>query len=483
VQIKLMESIDGIQIDQIIGVTERGTLWRATRRRKNDRIVRIIDPRFCDHRFRQALTNLSNLQYPRMLRIVGQGWAGVHFYIEYLADSSWETLEDHFNRLHWRMCLQVVDQICEILPQWSNSPVHPLGLNALNIIMVKDFGHFLPWLLPCPSLKYSSPCDLFGINSSIISTIAPEVIRGVTSTERSQDIFALGTLAMQALGCSAVRQVTTDEDRVEAQACGALFVCDMQPADIEDFLFDVGALKLLIQVIKHFSHISPDARPMDAAELRTASRSAFEATKPGILALEYVKQQDSRRALKILEWGFETIGENPTDRILAATICERIEEFSQALKHLDQAVEITPGDLELCWRRCDLRWYLYQKLPPLLAGEPDPEGDLLIKDLNWLKLSEMNPTQKNEPHKRLSTIYRRRHNLPSAAQELFDAIELEAADMEALYLYAQCFKDMKKLDEFTQILHEAYRRLDRMVKTELMSEREAQVWREQFNTL
>jgi len=500
-----MEGPDGIQLDELIGATERGTLWRATRQRKGDRIVRIVDPRFCDSRFRQSLNHLRERPQPRMLPIVGEGFAGVHFYIEYRADSPWETLEANFKRLHWRMRLAVMDSICQVLPFWSKSPIHPLGLNERNIIIENNLGRFLPWLLPCPALHYASPCDLFGCDSPVISALAPEVIRGVPFPERTQDIYALGTLAIHALGCKEVRQVVTDEDRVEAQACGALLFCEMKASEIEDFLYDVESLKRLLQVIQRYAHIAPQARPLEVLELQAASHSAVEATKPGTLSLAYVRQQNSRGALKILQWGFDTFGDNLVDRLLAASICEKIEEFTQALKHLDFAVEIKPGDIELRWRRNDLRWrlyqnlpplspdepdleddllILYQNLPPLRPDEPDPEGDLLIKDLNWLKLtSETNPTQRNKPHKRLVAVYRRRNDLLSAAQELFRASELEPADMEALYLYAECFKDLGKFDEFVQTVQVAHERIGKMTKNEMMEETEAQKWRKRFDVL
>ena len=479
-----MEGPDGIQLEELIGATERGTLWRATRQSKGDRIVRIVDPRFCDLRFRQSLNHLRERPQPRMLQIVGEGFAGVHFYIEYCADSPWETLEANFKRLHWRMRLAVMDSICQVLPFWSKSPIHPLGLNERNIIMVNLKGRWFPWLLPCPALHYASPRDLFGCDSPVISALAPEIIRGVPFPERTQDIYALGTLAIHALGCKEVRQAVTDEDRVEAQACGALLFCDMNTSEIEDFLYNVESLKRLLPVIQRYAHIAPEARPLEVLELQAASHSAVEATKPGTLALACVRQQNSRGALKMLQWGFNTFGDNLVERLLAASICEKIEEFAQALKHLDFAVEIQPGELKLRWRRNDLRWRLYQNLPPLSSGEPDPEGDLLITDLNWLKLrSETNPTQRNKPHKRLATVYRRRNDLLSAAQELFRATELEPADMEALYLYAECFKDLEKFVEVVQIVQVAHDRIGKMTKNEMMEETEAQRWREQFDAL
>lgn len=479
-----MEGPDGIQLNELIGATERGTLWRATRQRTGDRIVRIVDPRFCDSRFRQSLNRLRERPQPRMLPIVGEGFAGVHFYIEYHADSQWETLDASFKRIHWRLRLAVMDSICQVLPLWSNSPIHPLGLNERNIIIVNDLGHHFPWLLPCPALHYASPCDLFVCDSPIISALAPEVIRGVPFPERTQDIYALGTLAIHALGCKEAPHAVTDEDRVEAQACGALLFCEMKTSEIEEFLYEVESLKRLLQVIQRYAHIAPQARPLEVLELQAASHTAVETTKPGTLALAYVQQQNSRGALKILQWGFDTFGDNLEERLLAASICEKIEEFAQALKHLDIAVEIQPGELKLRWRRNDLRWRLYQNLPPLSPGESDPEGDLLIKDLNWLELtSETNPTQRNKPHKRLATVYRRRNDLLSAAQELFRATELEPADMEALYLYAECFKDLGKFDEVVQIVQVAHDRIGKMTTTELMEETEAKLWREQFDAL
>ncbi|MFQ5675436.1 MAG: tetratricopeptide repeat protein, partial [bacterium] len=361
---------------------------------------------------------------------------------------------------------------------------HPLGLNGRNIIMVNDVGRWFPWLLPCPPAKYSSPCDLFGADSPVISAIAPEVIRDVYFDDRAQDNYALGTLAIHGLGCKESRQAITDEDRIEAQARGALLNCELKFSEVEAFLHGIEPLKHLIQVVQHYTQISPVARPIESTALKTACTNAFTTTDPVVLALDLVKHSNSHEALKILQWGLKAFGENLKGRLLAASICEKIEELPQALEHLDRAVSLAPRDPDLRWQRCNLRWLLYQKLPPLNAGEPDPQGELLIKDLTLLKsMTERNPTEKNLPYIMAAQVHHRRHDLESAAKELHRAAELEPADMNALYLYGKCLKDLGDHNAVSRIVQIAHNRIDKMIKAEMMEKMEAQKWREKFNAL
>lgn len=479
-----MNGPNGIQLDQLIGETDRGTLWHGTRQRKDDRIVRIVNPRFCDSRFRQSLKDLCNKQHPRMIPIIGEGWAGVHFYIEYRTDSQWQSLESYFKKLHWRARLAVIAQICDVLPLWNKGPIHPLGLNGRNIIMVNDVGRWFPWLLPCPPANYSTPCDLFGSDPPIISTIAPEVIRDIYFYDRAKDNYALGTLAIHALGCKESREAITDEDIIEAQARGALLNCELKSSEVEPFLHDIEPLKQLIRVVQHYTQISPVARPIESTELKNSCANAFSTTEPVALALDLVKHSNIHEALKILQWGFQNFGENIEGRLLAAHLCKEIDELPLALEHLDHAVSLSPDDLELRRQRCNLRWLLYQKLPPLTAGDPDHQGDLLINDLALLKsLSQSDPIEKNLFYIMTAQIHRRRHDLEKAAKELYDASKLEPADMNALYLYGQCWKDMGDRNALTQVVQEAHRRIGRMAINEMMEELEAQKWREKFNAL
>lgn len=479
-----MEGPDGIQLIQMISATERGNLWRAMRYRKDDRIVRIIDPRFCDLHFRQSLTNLRYRHYPRMLQIIGEGWAGVHFYIEYSVDSPWDTLEEYFKKLHWRLRLPVLSQICEAMSQWNNCPVHPLGLNEQSIIMQSDVGHWFPWLLPCPALPYSSPCDLFDVQSSNIATLAPEFIRKVHLQDRALDIYALGAIATHALGCMEIPQFKTEEEFIEAQVCGRLLFCELKSSAIEDFLFSIESLKRLIEVIHRCTHISIEARPLDTSELKAACNLAFNDTTPGFLASHLTMHQNSREALKILEWGFDNFGENLPDRLLAADICEKLEEIPQALTHLDRAVLLNVGDYNLLLRRCQLRWSYYQKLSSLSAGAADPDGDLLLRDSNWFKSFPMSSTRRTTPYLIAASVYRRRQKLTLAAQELYTAAnDIDQSDMIVLWLYGECLIDLGEHEKVAQVVHEAHRRLDRMTKTELMEKPEADKWLKKFDSL
>ena len=220
-----MEGPEGIHLAAAIGPTNCGSLWRASRDSEHDRIVRIVDPRFCDERFKRALENLRQRQYPRMLRIASEGWSGAHYYIEYEVSPPWQTLEERLAECDgWWDRLLLLGPVCDAIALWQRSPVHPLGLNLRNIVLADEGGQQLPWLVPCPAIVISSPCDLFGLDSTVIAALAPETIRGVLLNARAQDAYALGTLAAQATGCPVSRSARDDESRVETQARGALLV-------------------------------------------------------------------------------------------------------------------------------------------------------------------------------------------------------------------------------------------------------------------
>ena len=478
--------------------TERGELWVMAGRHSGTRILRIVEPRFCDLDFRRSVLNLRGRQYPRTLPVVGEGWIKDRYYIEYLADSPYETLEAHFERIHWRLRLLVIQQICEVLPQWNSCPTRPLGLNARNIVMVKTAGRWLPWLLAAPPLKFASPCDLFGCDSGVLASLAPEIIRGVPFDERAQDSYALGHLALRALGCRELSSLLTDEERIEAQVCASLINSELKASEVEDFLHQEEALKQLIQVARHYTQPKPVARPMGADRLKEACAKAFDSTDPLVLATDMVKRGNPNEALRRLEWGFYRLGESLDGHLLAADVCEKIEDFPKAINHLDRAISLLTFLLsgakrldaaasarleQLYQHRFDLRWILYESLPPSPSGSADHEGDLLLQDLEMFKKLTANSLEKNRPYMQAAEIYRRRQDLVMAANELFQAVELEPADFTALFLYGECLKDLGHQEEVIQVVQEAHRRLERMVTNEIMKEDEAQEWRQRFYTL
>lgn len=493
-------AVNGIRLDHLLGVTERGTLWRGTRQRSGDRIVRLIESRFCNFRFRNALSSLRASPQPRTLPIVNDGFAGNQFYVEYVADGRWITLESQFEMKHWRDRLRSIQQLCEAFVQWSRGPVRPLGLNVCSIIMVNDANLWFPWLLPCPPFEYSSPYDLLDIGPPVLSSLAPEIVRDVEGDTRVQDSYALGSLALRALGVSESRPGATREELLEEQACGTRTGLELKTAAllqnsaVEPFLHSSGALERLLLVVRHYLQPAPEARPVGPAELLEACKHALAATDPLGLAAELLQRGNFREALMVLAWGREKFGEELQNRLLAVEICKKIEDFAAAVQHLNQAIELLDragsGAIEdfefrlgLCQQRCDLCWLLYEDLPPLKADEADPYGDTLLKDLTWLKASGCEPRERNEHHMRAAMVYRRRGDLRSTARELYEAVELEPSDLTALFLYGDCLKDLGEQEAVAQLHQEARRRIERMTLAEFIRPSESQLWLEKFDML
>ncbi len=471
----------GIQYNARIAVTGPATLWQAP----EDRIVRTIDPRYCDEKFRVSLGNLKQRPFARMIRIECEGWSGVQYCVQYSPGSSCEPLATHFQRLHWRLRLKIVKEICDAVMLWHSGPVHPLGLNLYNVVMVKDAGRWFPWLLPCPPLDYTSPCDLFGADPTVIGAIDPEVIRGVSSIAQAQDMYALGVLAIYALGCQESLDAVTDEERIEAQVCGAFLPCDITSSDVESFLQGSEVVQQLVRVIRRYTHISPDARPKDASDLAAACVATFEATDSVRLAHALAARRKLQDAHRILEWGFKHFGNTRPGRLLAADICEQLEEFPRALQHIEVATalmsEQDPGDLV---RRVHLRWkYIWTLSTPDPDGK-DTEGDLLLQDLEILKrLPAPMLERRNLPYFYAGQVYRRRRDLARAVHELYQAANLEHADLFALWCYAETLRDLGHREEATQAVEEGQRRIGRMVMNQLLSPEEGREWHGKFSAL
>jgi len=477
-----MEGPKGIQLEATVGTTDRGSLWRATHESKHDRIVRIVEPRFCDGRFRQALTNLRQRQHSRMLEITGEGWSGGHFYIEYVVASPWRTLEERLAELaSWRDRMVLLNQVCEVLARWQSSPVHPLGLNLRNIVVMRDAGRWYPWLAPCPAITVSSPCDLFGFDSTVVAALAPEVIRGAQLDERAQDAYALGTLVAQAIGCPESRLAAADdENRIEAQARGALLLSVAEGSRIPSFLHSTPQVQQLFQTIKHYRHTKPDARPHGATELS----SAVNAVADPIALAGTLRSADPDRALEVLSWagnGDEQLAVRAA--VLAAEISTEAGDPQRALPYLDQAVSLAPNRLDLRRQRSESRWRVFKALP---QGESsDREGELLLEDLALLTDPRLKHLDRNADSTlclRAAEVHRRRGDPAAAAAKLFEAIKMDPSNLGALLSYMQCWIELGDRDNAEQTRTEALRRIAKLEKSQMLTTREAQQWREWFAT-
>jgi hypothetical protein len=470
-----MEGPEGIELAAPIGSSGRGILWRASRHKEHDRIVHLVDPRFCDERFKHALSNLRQRQQPRMLTIAGEGWSGAHYYIEYEIDPPWQTLEERMAECAgWRDRLALVGPVCDALGLWEHSPVYPLGLNLRNVVLANHAGRQLPWLVPCPAVAFFSPCDLFGLDSTVMAALAPEMIRGWAGWERAQDMYALGTIAAQAVGWGESRHVRGEADRVETQARGALLV-SAATASIGPLVRSTPLVERLLLTIRRYRHTSPDARPHDAGELRTAIAAA---TDPVALAA-MIRPTDPRVALEILS----TLDENDEELCLrglslAAEIHRDVGDWQESLHCLERTVLLAPERMDLRYRRCERWWEVLRTARGDLSAQ---HAQVLLKDLNLLKrLGEPMDTM---PYLCAAEIYLRTGDVESAAGQLHTAVELDGSDVYALHQYGKCWKELKDVSNVTAVVAIGHARVSGMVRAGVMSPKEGDRWHQRFDDL
>jgi hypothetical protein len=470
-----VEGPDGVILGAEIGTTDRGSLWRASRDSENDRIIRIVDPRFCDERFRRALKHLRERHPPRTLEIVGEGWLGAHYYIEYAVDGRWSTLGELLaERPQWTDRLLLLMKACDALALWKHSPLLPAGLSAHNIVMViDDGGDPAPWFVPCPAVNLSAPSDLIGIDPMVLAAIAPETVRGVQLDQRAQDRYALGTLAAQAIGCRVSRLALDDEGLVEAQARGALLVATTARSDIKPFLYGTPQIEHLLSVIRRHRHTSPAARPVNAEDLR----SALAAGADLIGLARTLRSTDPSGAVEVLSWSnTDNRGYHLSCLRLAAEICAEHGDRLGTLRYLDQAIGFAPNQRDLRRWRCD-------ELSSLAGEEgwsPDRDEDLLddVRVLKRLDLSK-------DPmwYLRAADVYRRRGDHEREAQELYEAVQRDGGDLDSLKLYVSCWIKLGDRTSASAVRQVARQRIKTKVLAGLLSERAGEKWNQEFDEL
>ncbi|ANZ41015.1 hypothetical protein BBK82_38585 [Lentzea guizhouensis] len=261
-----MQGPHGVQLQDMLGVTDRGSLWRA-----HDTVLRVVEPRFCDEAFREALTRLRHRRYPRLLEITGEGWTDGHFYVSYAVTPPWQTLEERLaGPLDWPERVALAADVCRAVELWQASPVHPLGLSLRSIVLMRHAGRWLPWLVPCPPIARPTPRDLFGLDATALAPLAPELIRGTATV--ALDGYALGTLVAQVLGPAT--GTYDDEGRVEAQARGVLLSATGTRVPV--FLHHTPQFQAVVRTIERYRHPHPQARPDDAGDLLAALEAVVD---------------------------------------------------------------------------------------------------------------------------------------------------------------------------------------------------------------
>jgi hypothetical protein len=467
---------DGATVTAAIGPTDRGTLWRATKHYEHDRIVRLVDARFCDERFREALRHLRERHYPQALEIVAEGWSGADYALEYAVHRPLWTLGELLRRCpHWTGRLYLLWRLCDSFGQWQRDPLLSVGMGLHNIVVTDDTDEPQPWLLPCPAVRLSAPNDLFGTDPTVLSAIAPETVRGVPLNQRAQDRYALGTLAALALGCWPSRLVHDDGERVEAQARGALLLPTESRSEVEPFLRGTPQVAQLFSTIKHYRHTLPEARPAGVGQLRSALAAVTELRD----LAESLERDDPDGAVEVLCWAGDRDEGYLVDCLgRAAKICVRHGRVAAAMDHLDRAVALAPDHFDLRRLRAEARWALLTATPDGVtdAGLYDLVADLVFVDRRAPEPDPVHLQRAAEAYRRLGDPY-------AEVEALYTALEIDGGNVDVLFRYGECLKELRRCPEAAAVAGVAKARLDTLTEIGRYTKEERNRWHAKFDTL
>ncbi|MFG1840370.1 hypothetical protein ACGFH8_18360 [Micromonospora sp. NPDC049175] len=472
-----MEAPNGIRLGEPLGVTDRGSLWRAHREPEQPRIIRFVGQRFSDRQFRDALAVLRQREHPRMAPIAGHGFSGSHYYVEYEAGAECRTLEEGMSAApHWRDRLLLLRQVCDVLPQWLAGPVRPLGLNLRNIVLRRTAGRWYPWLLPCPPVSLPSPRDLLGVDRHVLAAIAPEAVRGIHADPRAQDWYALGTLAAQAAGCAPGEPA--GDDAVTDQARNALLHPAAGTSEIPAFLEASAEVRSLFEVVRHYRFADPAVRPAEVNGLQ----AAIDAVTDVLALAEARRSANPDHAVEMLSWlRRDEGGRYLRGALLAAEVSAELGDVRRVRDLVGEVLDVLPGHLPDARRarrlRADALWQLAEQADPP-PGPDDPASRELLADLDALKSDRDAGT---DPYLRAARLYRRWHQPSRAADELYAAAEADPSDLEVLRLYRECWLELGEQANATEVSKIGHHRADRMRAVGMLTETEAQWWHEAFD--
>ena len=458
-----------------LGVTDRGTLWRAAVGTGQERIFRVIDQGLGDEQFKKAVTVLRERERPRMVPIVRHGYSGDSYVLEYAVGAGYQTLEERMAAApDWRARLQLFQQVCEVLPQWSEGSTEPLGLTARDVVLRRAGDQWHPWLLPCPPVHTPSPRELLDVDRHILTTVPPEVIRGFHVDAQGQDAYALGTLAAQAAGC--VPRESGTDDAVTDQARNALLRPSADTSAIPPFLQAGPTARRMFAAIDRHRHREPGVRPRDAAELREAVTCMTDASG---LAAGLDDPAEAREVLCLLrpEEGLDFV----SGALRAVDISVWLGELDRATELVDRIIADHPGERQ-AWRlRADVLWLRVEAAPDV--GPHDPLVEQLLSALNAIK---GDPHARAEPWRRAGLLHLRWGDVEAAADELYEVVaEREKADLPTLERYQDCWIEIERRrghgGDAVWVNQEAHRRIDLMVRAGLLREEEGRWWHARFD--
>jgi hypothetical protein len=440
---------------------------RGSLRREDGRLVRVIDPRLCDENFRAELRLLKARNQALTLEIVRDGQVEEGYRIEYAAPPAARTLgEAMAAETRWADRLRLLVPLCDSVDHWHAGPMSSAGLDPAGVLLIDGDGGSVAWLAPCPPVRLADPRDLLGVDETSLALLAPEVVRGLGTPGRPEDIYALGALAAWALGYGSFTAPTPAE-RVEAQARGALIDAGPSQSLMEPGLRQAGRIDRLVATIRRYRDASPDARPAGTRELR---RAIVAATDLVALARD-LRTSDPAVALRML--GQDGAG-RPDDRIaqhrLAAEIAAGDGDPETALDHLDRAVALSEAHVDVRGERGDLLWRLWNER----VEDRERIGERLLAELAFLRERVARPgvgLWVREAHVRMD-----RGDFAAALRALFAAEKLDGADLTILCLSGKCWRKLDRPANVEQVVDLAESRIRTLIAIGELSEQEGQRW-------
>lgn len=471
-----METPDGLTLEAEVGQTDRGTLWRATRDRPGDRAVRFVDPRFCDERFRDGLHRLRQQRNPYAAEIVGVGWSGARYHVEYAVEPPWWTLGELLDAAAgWRERCALVERLCEALVRAQGDQPAPLGVGAHNVVVTEPPSTAPPRTLPCPALTLSAPSDLFGLDAPVLAAIAPETVRGIPLNSRAHDRYALGTLAAAAIGCRPSRLTVDDGERVEAQARGALLTVSDARSAIEPFLRETPQVRALFDTIGRYRHPVPAARPIGVGDLRSALAAATDLK--GLAAT--LRASDPEAAVRVLSWVDSGDPGHALDCWwFAAQICLEQGDLGGALAYHDKAVASVPHHVEARRKRAEVLWRLLIATPE--EAGPGRAADLAA-DLEFVVSRATGGF--TELLSNVADAYGRLGRDEAEARARQQAADSDPADLGLLLAHGRCRARLGQRDAVIEVVRLATRRIRTMTAAGIFSEQGGREWQAAFDAL
>jgi hypothetical protein len=447
------------------GRTARGELTRS-----GDRLVRVLDPRLCDERFRTALAELRGGQPPDTLPIVADGPAHDGYHIEYAAPAAYRTLGEAYAEAgHWSRRLVLAARVCEAMDGWYHGRIATLGLDPHTVLIVEEDGGSRARLAPCPPVRAATPRELFGLDLPALAALAPELVRGTAPHQRAEDAYALGTLAALALGCRAHRPGDGPAERVERQARDALLSVGVD--GVEPALRAADRLDTLVRTIRLYRNRAADARPTDAAELRQALLAAAD-----LVALARELWTDGRpeaglEALDLAEPGLAV-------HWLAGRINADTGRGAASFDRYAEAVRIAPTQFQLRQERLDDLWRLWSHD----RDAPHEWADAMLDDLAWMQKFTSPRATPELWHREADVRERLGDDLYALASTLHKLVEQDNGGVELLYRYGSVLRRLHADDGAESVKGMGRHRLDVWEQIPGLREK-VPWWRRRFDEL